>query len=229
MLPSYWKIEEMSQRFGADNVVYLPPPIESREFSRALWANMRRRGKKRKFVHVIGTSAHYDRNGTGDLLKAVSLAKSDFELVIRTQQPIYIDAFRDDKRITYVRENLEKNEDLYIGYDALLLPRRWGGQSLPMSEALMSGLPVLSTDINPQNKWLPSDWLVEAKKEGSFMVKGEIDFYSVNHQAYADLIDEYATLDVDSLKKQKMIAYELGVKTFNPEILLGQYIKLFDL
>ena len=28
IMPSYWKLDEMKQRFGDDKVIYLPPPID---------------------------------------------------------------------------------------------------------------------------------------------------------------------------------------------------------
>lgn len=37
----------------------------------------------------------------------------------------------------------------------MILPRKYAGLCLPMNEALMSGLPVIMTDIEPNNVILP--------------------------------------------------------------------------
>lgn len=225
VMPSYWKIDEMKELFGEDKVVYLPPPIHQDEFARARDVNMKRRGKVR-FLHVIGTAAIADRNGTLDLLEAIKLTKSDFELVIRTQHPISMDAFLDDPRVTYELGSLKDNQDLYENFDALLLPRRWGGLCLPINEALLSGLPVLTSDMEPQNKWLPHRWLVKSEVKGSFMAKSGIQFNSVNHQAYADKIDWFCQLP--SKHKEKTLACTVGIMEFSFGWLSGKYLDLFD-
>jgi glycosyltransferase involved in cell wall biosynthesis len=226
LMPSYWKVEEMKNLFGKSHVKYLPPPIDSREFIGARNANFKHTGKTR-FLHIIGTIAYKDRNGTLDLLKAVKLAKSDFELVIRSQHDIPIDYFLDDPRVTYDVDNKGEISEMYNGFDALLFPRRYGGLSLSINEALMSGLPVFVTDISPNKEWLPSDWLVESHYKSQIVVKALIDVFSVDHQKLADKIDQIASEGFNrDIQKKK--AFDLAMHKFSEDILRPMYLDLFD-
>ena len=225
LMPSYWKVEEMTKLFGPDVVMHLPPPIDPAEFERARTVNMKRSGKVR-FLHVIGTAAHNDRNGTIDLLDSISKTTSDFELVIKSQHPLSMSIFLDDPRVKYEVNNVVANNDLYQDFDALLLPRRWGGLSLTLNEALMSGLPAIMTNISPQDMWLPREWLIDSTLKGSFPTRAPIEFYSVDHEKLAQKIDEFATMG-EKLKEEKKIAFKIAVDSFSPEVLEDRYLRLF--
>ena len=129
IMPSYWKLDEMKQRFGDDKVIYLPPPIDPNEFKEAREVNFKRKGAKR-FLHMVGTLASNDRNGTLDLLEALKHTKADFELVIHSQQELPREYMVDDRRLKYSMENIEKESDIYKDFDALILPRRYAGLCL---------------------------------------------------------------------------------------------------
>lgn len=226
LMPSYWKLQEMEERFGKDRVMYLPPPIDPSEFEKARSVNLKRKGKKR-FLHIIGTAAMTDRNGTLDLIDSISLAKSDFELVIKSQHPLSMDVFLDDPRVKYELNNVPVISDLYEGFDALLLPRRWGGLSLTTNEALMSGMPVLMTDISPNNSLLPEKWLVPAVLKGRFPARLPVEFYSVDHQKYAQKIDEVANMSDEQMFQERFLAFDIGVNSFSEKVLKPKYLQLF--
>lgn len=223
LMPSFWKIKEMVDIFGRDRVQYLPPPIDPDEFARTRQVNLNRKGKPR-FLHVIGTVASFDRNGTLDLLDSVKLTKSDFELVVRTQHEIPMEYFLDDPRVKYEIGNKGECHELYENFDAMILPRRYGGLSLGTNEALMSGLPVIMTDISPNNEWLPKDWLVESEHKLSFFARSNIDVYSVKFQAMADKID---WLCKQNFIDMKAFAYGLALANFSEDVLLPEYQRLF--
>ena len=228
LMPSYWKIEEMTKLFGKDKVMHLPPPIDPAEFKKARNINMKRKGKQVRFLHVIGTAAHLDRNGTLDLIEAVKKTKSDFKLVVKTQHLLSMDAFLDDPRVEYIAGNVAENNDLYEDFDALLLPRRWGGLSLTLNEAMMSGLPTIMTNISPQDLWLPQEWLIDATLKGSFTGRAPVEYYSVDHDKLAAKIDEFATMGRGKLNEEKKIAYKIATDSFSPEVLKDRYLYLFD-
>lgn len=220
LMPSHWKIDKMKELFP--NVHYLPPPLDPDEFAEPRDINIKRKGKPR-FLHTMGTLAYEDRNGTLDLLKAVKLSKVNFELVIRSQHPIPADYATNDKRIIYDNTNYPKNSDLYKDFDALILPRRYGGLCLPMWEALSSSLPVIMTDGDPNNKYLPANWLVKSIPQYSIMVKALVGLVSADHQALADRIDEFAKMDLSAYKKE---AFEIS-KQVSPEVLKQEYLDAF--
>lgn len=228
LMPSYWKIEEMEKLFGKDKVEYLPPPIDSKEFEKARNINMKRTGKKR-FVHVIGTGAAEDRNGTFDVLDAVKLAKGDFELVIKSQHNLPMSLFLDDPRVTYDVANQIDQNDLYKDFDAMILPRRWGGLSLTMDEALMSGLPVLMTDIVPNRNYLPASWLTPVKADKSFRARiGPIELVTVDHQKLADKIDLFSMMSDQQLLGLKRQALQIAYDNWSAEVLKPKYLELFN-
>lgn len=224
LMPSYWKLEEMQEQFGKKRVIYLPPLMDVDEFKKVRDINFKRKGKPR-FLHIIGTVASLDRNGTLDLLDSIKFTKADFELVIKTQHSLTMEYFFDDPRIKYEIGNIENNLDLYRNFDALLLPRRWGGLSLTTNEALVSGLPVIMTNISPNDKLLPLEWLVESEYKGQFQTRSMIDYYSVNHKKMAKKIDWLVKQDLSFIKTK---AFLLGNANFSKEVLLDKYLDLFN-
>ena len=228
IMPSFWKLDEMKKRFGENKVTYLPPPIDPDEFKKTREKNLSREGKI-KFLHVIGTPAAQDRNGTFDVLEAVRRSKGDFELTVRSQHPLSMDVFLDDPRIVYEVENIKENASIFDDFDALLLPRRWGGLSLTLNESMMAGMVPLVTDISPQDMWIPQEWRVKSIHKGAFPSKvGLIDFYSVDHQVYANKIDEFAAMGRGKLEAEKEISFRIASSAFSQETLLDQYLYLFN-
>jgi glycosyltransferase involved in cell wall biosynthesis len=223
LMPSYWKIDDMKLHFGDDRVQYLPPPIDPAEFEKTRQVNLSRKGKAR-FLHIIGTMAHKDRNGTADLLKALKFAKGDFELVIRTQHQLPMEYSVDDPRVTYDLDSKATNAELYEDFDALILPRRYGGLSLTTNEALMSGLPVIMPKISPNDKLLPEAWLVEAERTSYFPSRSLIAVYSSNLQGLGAKMDWLSNMNLDPLKAT---AFWAAKKNFSEEVLKPEYEKLF--
>jgi glycosyltransferase involved in cell wall biosynthesis len=221
--PSYWHLGEMQNRFGKDNVVYLPPPIDPNEFKEARETNFNRHGQLR-FLHIVGTLAAHDRNGTLDLLEALKHTKSDFELIIHSQQELPPEYMVNDNRVKYLMRSLDSSCDLYKDFDALIMPRRYGGLCLPVNEALMSGLPVLMTDTSPNNEWLPKEWLFKCQKSGEFMTRTMIDIYKSDIRDLAKKIDWLCQQNQDELKIQ---AFDLGYNNFSETVLLPKYKELF--
>lgn len=219
LMPSPWKVEEMIEKFGLRHVLYLPPPINPNEFREVRKINRNRRGKPR-FLHIIGTLAHRDRNGTLDLLKALKFAKGDFELVIKSQHKLPSKYKSNDKRVSYEIGNVERNADLYKDFDALILPRRYGGLSLTTNEALMSGLPVIMTNISPNKELLPKTWLVPVSRGRGFKARMVVDCYSADPGLLAKKIDKFA---LKEFKLLKLNAYMLGIDNFSVKILKSYY------
>jgi glycosyltransferase involved in cell wall biosynthesis len=223
LMPSHWKLEKMKELYG-DRVRYLPPPIDPEEFSKARIANMNRSGKPR-LLHIVGTIAHEDRNGTLDLLSALKHAKSDFELIVRTQHQLPEKYRSSDPRVVYELDDKPTNSELYEDFDALILPRRYGGLSLTTNEALMSGLPVVMTNITPNNRLLPGEWLVDSEWKAEFRARTLIDVFSAKHHLLAQKIDWLVSQDLGQLKRR---AYDLGMQNFSFDVLKPQYEEIIS-
>lgn len=225
LMPSYWQIEEMTAKF--ENVKYLPPPIFINDFANARNENMSRSPDIKRFVHIVGKQASYDRNGTEDVLAALKYCKEDFEIVIRSQGELKYHI--NDRRVTFDIGNKKDQSELYAGYDAMIMPRRYGGLCLPMNEALCSGLPVIMTDISPNNRILPESWLVQAKKKTEFMARTLIDVYQSDLQDLARRIDQIAAMDGDDLMQNKIRAFNIGFTEFSSDVIREKYTEILEL
>lgn len=217
LMPSHWMVDEMKEMFGDDRVIYMPPPIDPVEFEMTFHDNQDYWGDRTKprFLHIVGTLAHADRNGTIDLLKSVRETKEDFELVVHSQHALPAHYLIDHPKITYRIKNFDNIPDLYNGFDALILPRRYGGLSLTTNEAMMSGLPAMMTDISPNNKWLPKDWLVPAKPKGEIQVRATITCYEADVSAMAFKLDEWAKSPPNKLEARKIALDNFKVQTLS--------------
>lgn len=215
--PSMWRYDELP-----DPKCFLPVPITPAECYETAGSTAT------NFVHVVGRPATRDRNGTEDLLKALQFVTATIRVTITCQEPGHVEGL---VRRFHVPPNVELvvrsgdvqcNTDLYAGQDVLLMPRRFGGLSLPVNEALGAGLPVVMPRISPNDSWLPPDWLVCASQVGSFTVKQNVvDYFSVDHRELAQTIDRFAA-DAGFYAKAKTEALELRDQ-YSWETLLPTY------
>lgn len=213
IVPSEWKMHEM-KNYKAQ---YIPTPIFADEFARARETNLKRTG--RKYLFVNGKTAMHDRNGLESLYEALTYAKGDFTVTVKTQSNVMLHL---DKRLIYDTSNPEDQQELYEDYDALIMPRRWGGQCMPMCEALQCALPVVMTNVSP-NYVLPNGWLVKADKIGSFEARTTVDIFSADPRELAYKLD---TLDTSVKAKQK--AYDCG-KIYRAENLEKKYKNIWSI
>lgn len=223
--PSLWKFEEMQSMFGdKTRLIHLPPPTDIKLFDKARKENMSK--VHNRILHVAGKKAARDRNGTDTVLEMLKYSREDYSLVVTSQNEL--EGKPRDNRVSFKYQNIKNREDLYVGYDAMILPRRYAGLCLPMNEALISGIPVFMTDLSPNNKILPKEWLIDAQKTGEFRAKSMIDVYSGDPKQLAKLVDNYVSMRKKDQIKIKETALDIGIESFSAEILKDKYLELFD-
>lgn len=180
-LPTRW----LESAFpGADLV---PVPIATERFARRL------RSPARHFVH-LAAPAMLDRNGTNIVL--ASLRHITAEVVVTLLGL--------DSRVESPRPNVElrcperRSAENYWELfddegDALLMPRRYAGLSLPVQEAWAMGMPAIMTGIEPQRSWRGVVDVVP-KSRGECVRMGSKDIYVVgcDPRELAAVIDHYA-------------------------------------
>ena len=221
--PSIWNIDIVEKKFGSKCKVYhLPPPTDTSLFNVARENNISKTHKR--ILHIAGKKAAKDRNGTNTVVEMLKHSSADYELVIATQTPL--DFITKDSRLKINKDNVRNREDLYNGYDAMVLPRRYAGLCLPMNEALISGLPVFMTDISPNNQILPNDWLIHSNKIGEFKTKSMVDIYEADAIKLGNTIDNY--INNDKINKYKNIAIEIGFNNFSVENLKDKWLKVIN-
>ena len=142
--PTDWRLEHLP---AGTRVVPMPvdaPPQVS--------SNL---GGPVRFVHSMGHHAEGDRAGTQVVSDAVR----------RLEWPCRVDVFCQDRRMSTVFKAPDGVElrvrtrgvvdrwEQFAGADVLVLPRRYGGLSLPTLEALAAGLVVVMPDCPPNRVW----------------------------------------------------------------------------
>lgn len=186
--PSTWHYDDVDH----PNKILLPVPIALDRFP-----PRPRPTTATHFLHVTGKPAVDDRNGTGDLLEALRMVRSEITVTITCQEPNYVQQMLRplpaNVRLSVQCADVENYWDLYRDAHALVMPRRFGGLCLPVNEALGAGMPVIMPDVSPNNDWLPREWLVPAIKTGELRVRRKLDVYSVDHRELAAAIDRFAT------------------------------------
>ena len=181
--PSIWNKKHV-ESLNIAPVIDLPVPtdasiIKSREINEC-----------RTIIHIAGKQAIHDRNGTMTFIQAAIKCGRKFKFKIYAQEldgttRTLIEKAKDHIDLELVM-NTENYLDMYADGDVLVLPRKYGGLCLPMQEALAHGIPVIMSDVEPNNHVLPANWLVKAEKSRSFMTRTEIDIYEtdIDHLAF---------------------------------------------
>lgn len=219
--PSRWHYAEVQKWADDNNVrhVYLHCPVDRQK----LPFNVRTQAKR--FLHMAGKPAAYDRNGTETVIDASKYVTSDVEIILHFQGEQGL-GHQATNTIEDYRKRIEQNgnpeiikfqqyepenyQDVYTDFDVLLLPRRYGGNCLPLNEALSTGMIVFMPDISPNDHWLPPHWLLPAQKIGQFEPRTVVDIYGVNPQDLAERIDWFANNSQGVIDTESRVADALA-------------------
>jgi hypothetical protein len=219
--PSIWQIDQIKKMFGNQTKIeYLPPPTNEELFNKVKENNLSK--SHNKILHIAGKRAAKDRNGTDTVIDMLKHSKADYELIIRSQGEIETNI--KDSRLKIEINNIDNRENMYDGFDAMVLPRRYAGLCLPMNEALLSALPVFMTNISPNNFILPQEWLVKSDSIGTIRTKVRLELFEADSKVLAKTIDDYVMIKDKTFYKEQ--AYNIGVSNFSPTILKNKYTEL---
>ena len=195
ILPSVWLEEDIRAHAESrgTKVVQLHHPVDRADFPFTL----RHGGKS---IHIAGNPASLDRNGTWDYMRAcpdgrVTTQNSDLAWRIRRQYSR-----------SRVYTDIGEPSYIYTLGDVLVLPRKYGGNCLPLNEALSSGMPVIMPDISPNNHLLPKEWLVPATLIDSFEPRTKVDIYTVDVDALAERIQWMK----DNIRSESKLANQIA-------------------
>lgn len=131
-----------------------------------------------------GSLAMKDRNGTRVVLDA-SL-RTRWPVVVRAQTP----PDRPHGRATVEVADLDESHDLFSGAALVVIPRRYGGLSIVIQEALSAGLPLLLPESDPYAAAVPPVARLRAVEGRNFQTKGgTIVLTDVTARAVAERIE----------------------------------------
>jgi glycosyltransferase involved in cell wall biosynthesis len=213
LAPSLWHFDDVP----FENKKFIPVPV-NREL-----LPFKVREKANHFVHIAGHKTYEDRNGTNTVIEAgriIDTMEEDIKITILTQDDL--------EHSGELPECIEINKNDVLNYwdvlqqddyDCLLLPRRYGGLSLQLNEAMSLGLGVITSAVEPQKDFMPSWSMIDPIGSKKIMTRIEIDCYQFN--AY-DLAEKMARLhnNPDSAwllsNKSNEIAQEIDWQTLLP-------------
>lgn len=126
--------------------------------------------------------------------------------------------------VKVIYQDFENYWELHTG-DCLILPRRYGGQSLQMNEALSKGIPVIMPSVSPQNEFLPPEMMFrEGGHREIWLQGGKVDCENINPQVLAEKIDEIYLKDIGELSDwSNTYAESISWKVLKPK-----YLELFE-
>jgi hypothetical protein len=213
ILPSVWMEDEIRQHAEPRGikVFQIHHPVDRDEHPFRLRTT-------NKPMHIAGKPAAMDRNGTWDFLQAcpggtITTQSQDLSYHIRKRYPS-----------SRVLSTLHNQDDVYSYGDYLVLPRRYGGNCLILNEALSRGMPVIMTDVSPNNHLLPKEWLVESIHVDNFEPRTKVEVYSANIQALQEKIIEFNYLNMG---KESQKANDIADK-ISWETLLPKYMEILS-
>ena len=169
--PTPWRINDLPPGH------LVPTPIEDEDIALDLPGT-------NKLLHVGGHRAAGDRNGTqiiGGTIRHIDhpwrlTAQDGMKMSPRVRQRVE------------VKGNTENRWELYDGCGILVYPRRYGGQSLVVNEAMARGLAVVMGDNPPNIEAWP---VVPAPTRAGGYIKtpgGRIQMHMVLTQSFEDVI-----------------------------------------
>ena len=170
----------------------------------------RERTRARRFLHNAGNIGSRNHKGTLELLRAVPLTTTPFQLTVRCQDAAglrrliaEVPEVERDSRVQFQfgpvpREKLFEDHDVYVA------PEKYNGLSLPLQEAFQSGMLVLTTDRYPVNTWLPRSALIPRSDARQVRVAPGhlvIEESVVDPAAVASAIDYWYDKDVTGMSR----------------------------
>lgn len=106
------------------------------------------------FVHVAGHRARADRNGTDIMSRVVRSLNFPCRVRIYGQDGSLVGfKGRPGVDVELFPDGVEDRRDIYRGAHVVVLPRRYGGLSLPAQEAMASGCAVIMPECSPNDFW----------------------------------------------------------------------------
>lgn len=222
--PSTWHYSEVQELCDKKSIkhVYLHCPVNTRKIER------RYIGSASRFVHIAGRPAANDRNGTYTFLNALQMAEGDLKGLVYTQDHSLAQEIKREFPSVDVITNKMNYEELYKKGSVLVLPRKYGGNCLPMNEALAAGMPVIMTKVSPQTDFLPDRWLVEARKTDiEFAPRFKLDVYDCDPSALMLRMRWFSSLSDKDMSDQSNLAHDLASE-ISWDVMKSKYEEVFE-
>lgn len=200
--PTGWRLEHLDPQTRV-----VPVPVATERFRRA-----RRTPPSPEpvtWLHPAGTRAAADRNGSRLFLTALRHLREPHRVIVKAQSGRW-DGLRAARSVDVVTGHAAGEYwQLFDGADGVVLPRRYGGLSLPAQEAMAAGCALLMTDVEPQrSEWPIVRLAAAAGKPTSIRTSaGSIPVVGTDPRTIAAAMDELAR-DRAALRAARRAALE---------------------
>lgn len=184
--PTNWRQEFLPER---TEIVPIPVALDVLPY--------RQRTEARTFFMTAG-EAMIDRNGSQIVMEATGHMRESCTLLYRGGPPPQEREWKTGTVTARWLPPVDRYEDLIPEEaDILVMPRRYGGLTLPVQEAAARGIPSIMTNLSPQDQWMNRELLISTYVEhpNVLMKGGTMPVYGANPQELAKVMDR---LVVDS-------------------------------
>lgn len=226
--PSTWHyndVAKLCKRYQIDiKQVYLHCPVNTNKIPQRFIDSVH------KFVHIAGRPANHDRNGTYTFLNALMLMPNDLRGIVYTQDKKLFHEIKAEFPNVEVKFNTSDYTEMYKKGSVMVLPRKYGGNCLPMNEALSAGMPVIMSKVSPQKDFLPEKWLIAARENTEINFAPRGFRISVNETNPADLAMRmrwFKSLSNADMLEQSNIAYNLA-ESISWKEMKSKYREVFE-
>lgn len=169
VMPEFWNHWRDDFHEAAPDAWWLPTPWYEERFPKGTpivpvpvpmdrWPEPVELNKDRplRVLHTAGHRAAMDRNGTLAFFAALRKVRADVEVTVISQASrLPHPSVPRNVKYRVVLNGARDYWSMYADHDVLVLPRRYGGLSLPVQQAAGAGLALVLPDIEP-NAWYPA-------------------------------------------------------------------------
>lgn len=147
-----------------------------------------------RVLHVAGHRTTSDRNGTIAFLRSLRLLRGAVSVRVTSQDRQIPDVARIPRNLPLTVDlgGTDDHWSLYDDADVLVMPRRYGGLSLPVQEAMAAGLAVVMTDCEPN----PATWpICPVRSQPGSIIRtpgGSVRLHDPDHGHLTAVIDRLA-------------------------------------
>lgn len=146
-----------------------------------------------RVLHVAGTAAAGDRNGTIEFIEAIPSIREKVHVTIVGQDGMFPRQIRHGHNVTVdaIPAGVDDRWDMYRNQHVLVSPRKYGGLSLPVLEAMATGMCVVMPNCSPNEIW-PGPRITARRGRQHRSPLGPFPTWTVHPMDVAQQIDQLA-------------------------------------
>lgn len=215
-LPTVWREIEICNALAAAGgwvpwIRGVPVPVATNRLAEI--DDGERADDRLRVLHVAAT-AMADRNGTQTMIRALEFIRRDVVVTIHSQNAnvvVPVDRVPANVEVHVVTTSPAASGnywEIYGGHDLLVMPRRYGGLSLTVQEAMAAGMAVAMPFASPNQQAYGAFPMACSPGREIVTKGGPITPVDVRPEKIADVIDLFAAPPASTLANARQTASE---------------------